>query len=50
MHAPPDPRLAPMAEHQTLIEQITDQIARFKNYRESCSDPQLRQFWQDEIK
>jgi transposase len=50
MHAPPDPRLAPMAEHQTLIEQITDQIARFKNYRESCRDPQLRQVWQEEIK
>jgi transposase len=50
IHAPPDPRLAPMAEQQTLIDQITDQIARLKNYRESCRDPQLRQFWQDEIK
>src|ERR1700732_1366563 len=42
IHPPPDPRLAPMAERQTLIDQIVDQIARFKNYRESCSDPQLR--------
>ena len=50
IHAPPDPRLAAMAEHQTLIEQITDQIARCKNYRESCRDPQMRQFWEDEIK
>jgi transposase len=50
IHAPPDPRLAPMAEQQTLIDQITDLIARLKNYRESCRDPQLRQFWQDEIK
>jgi len=50
IHPPPDPRLAPMAERQTLIDQIVDQIARFKNYRESCGDPQLRQFWQAEIK
>jgi transposase len=50
IHAPPDPRLVAMAEHQTLIDQITDLIARCKNYRESCRDPQLRQFWNDEIK
>jgi transposase len=50
IHPPPDPRLAPMAERQTLIDQIVDQIARFKNYRESCGGPQLRQFWQEEIK
>jgi transposase len=50
IHAPPDPRLAPMAEHQTLIDQIIDLIARLKNYRESCRDPQLRQFWEEEIK
>jgi transposase len=50
IHAPPDPRLACLAEHQTLIDQITDQIARAKNYRESCRDPRVRQFWQGEIK
>jgi transposase len=50
IHAPPDPRLACLAEHQTLIDQITDQIARAKNYRESCRDPRARQFWQGEIK
>jgi transposase len=50
IHPPPDPRLAPLAERQTLIDQIVDQIARFKNYRESCGGPQLRQFWQEEIK
>src|SRR5262249_49362039 len=48
IHAPPDPRLVAMAEHQTLIDQITDQIARFKNYHEGGG--QLRQFWDDEIK
>ena len=50
IHAPPDPRLASLAEHQTLIDQIVDQISRLKNYRESCRDPCLRQFWEEEIK
>jgi transposase len=50
IHAPPDPRLVAMAEPQTLIDQITDQIARCKNYREGCGDPQSLQFWNDEIK
>jgi transposase len=50
IHPPPDPRLVSMAEPQTLIDQITDQIARFKNYREGCGDPQSLQFWDDEIK
>ena len=50
IYAPPDPRLASLAEHQTLIDQIIDQISRLKNYRESCRDPRLRQFWEEEIK
>ena len=50
IYAPPDPRLASLAEHQTLIDQIVDQISRLKNYRESCRDPCLRQFWEEEIK
>jgi transposase len=50
IHAPPDPRLTALAAQQTLIDQITDQIARAKNYLEPCHDSQLRQFWQDEIK
>src|SRR5262249_50957405 len=29
IHAPPDPRLVAMAERQTLIDEIVDQIARF---------------------
>ena len=49
IHAPPDPRLVVLAAHQTLIDQIIDQIARCKNYRESSRDAQ-RQFWNDEIK
>ena len=47
--APPDPRLAPFAEHLTLIEQITDDIARFKNRRESCRDSRIQGFWKAEI-
>ncbi len=49
IHAPPDPRLAPFAERMTLIDQITDQIAGCKNYRESSRPPQIRQFWKEEI-
>jgi transposase len=50
IHAPPDPRLVALAGQQTLIDQIVDQIARFKNYREACRDPRSAQFWNDEIK
>jgi transposase len=49
IHAAPDPRLEALAAHQTLIDQIVDQIARCKNYRESSRGLQ-RQFWDDEIK
>lgn len=50
INAPPDPRLAPMAERQTLIDQITDHLARCKNYLESARSAESRQFWKDEIK
>jgi transposase len=49
IHAPPDSRLAAMAEHLTLIEQIDEDMARLKNRRESCRDPQLKAFWDAEI-
>jgi transposase len=49
IHAPPDPRLAPLAEHLTLIEQITEDIARFKTRRESCHDQRIRRSWDEEI-
>jgi transposase len=49
IHAPPDPRLAPLAERMTLIDQLTDQIAGFKNYREGSRDPRSRQFWKEQI-
>jgi transposase len=49
IHAPPDPRLVPLADHQTLIDQIIDDIAKLKNRRESCRDAYFRQFWKEEI-
>jgi transposase len=49
IHAPPDPRLAPFAEHLTLLDQISDDGARCKNRLESCRDPHSRQFWNEEI-
>jgi transposase len=49
IHAPPDPRLAPLAARFTLIEQLNDEITRFKLYRESSREPALRQVWQEEV-
>jgi transposase len=49
IHAPPDPRLVPLADRQTLIDQIIDDIAKLKNRRESCRDEYFRQFWKEEI-
>jgi transposase len=49
IHAPPDDRLAPFAARMTLIEQLTDQVACYKCYREGCREAQIRQFWKAEI-
>ena len=49
IHAPPDPRLAPWAEHLTLIEQIEDDLARLKTRLESCREPRCAAFWRAEI-
>ena len=49
VHAPPDARLAPFAEHLTLIEQVTEDIARHKTRRESCRDPRIGRLWDEEI-
>ena len=37
------------AEHLTLIEQITEDIAHIKTRRASCRDPRIRHFWNEEI-
>ena len=42
IHAPPDPRLAPFAEHLTLIEQIRETWPACKNRRGTCRDPRIQ--------
>ena len=49
IHAPPDPRLAPFAALLTVIEQITEDIARWKTYREMAQDEDIRRFWSEQI-
>jgi transposase len=49
VHVPPDPRLAPFAEHLTLVEQITEDISLIKTRRESCRDQRIRHLWSEEI-
>ncbi|MFT4277234.1 MAG: IS110 family transposase [Rhodopseudomonas sp.] len=49
VRAPPDPRLSAFATHLTLIEQITEDMARFKTRCETCRDPRLRQIWENRI-
>lgn len=49
IHVPPDPRLAPFAEHLTLVEQITEDISHIKTRRESCRDQRIRGLWDEEI-
>jgi transposase len=49
IHAAPDPRLAPFAEHLTLIDQLGEDSARFKTRIETCRDPRFKQLWKDEI-
>jgi transposase len=49
IHAPPDLRLAPLAAKMTLIEQISDDVARLKTRLETCRDPDGREFWEQEI-
>jgi transposase len=41
VHQPPDPRLAPMAEHLLFIEQLELDIARLKTRRERFTDKRL---------
>ena len=49
IHTPPDPRLAPFAEHLTMVEQLTDDIAHLKTRRETCRNDRIRQHWSGEI-
>ena len=49
IHAPPDPRLAPLAEHLRLVDQLGEDVACLKTRRETCRDPRIRQHWSEEI-
>lgn len=49
LHAPPDARLAPFAEHLTLIEQLTEDVAHVKTRRETCREQRIRRYWDAEI-
>jgi transposase len=49
IHSPPDPRLAAFAEQMTLIDQLKDDISRFKNRIESCHDAHNREVWKGQI-
>lgn len=46
---PPDARFAPLAQHLTMIEQLTEDVAQLKTRRESCRDQRIREFWKQEI-
>ena len=50
IHAPPDPRLEPLADHLTMIDQISEDIAKLKTRLEGCRDPRIRQYWKEESK
>jgi transposase len=49
VHAAPDPRLAPFAEHLTFVEQLTEDITHVKTRRESCHNHCVRRYWDGEI-
>lgn len=49
IHDPPDERLAPLAAHLTWIDQIGDDIARYKTRLETCRDARGREHWKQEI-
>ena len=50
IHAGPDPRLQPFAEHLTLIEQIGEDIEMYKNRIKTCRDPRIQKLWKEEIR
>jgi transposase len=49
IHRPPDARFTPLAQHLTMIEQLTEDVAQLKTRRETCREEQIRQFWKQEI-
>lgn len=49
IHAAPDGRLEPFADHLTMIDQITEDVARLKTRLETCRDQRIRTLWKEEI-
>jgi len=49
IHAAPDPRLLPFAEQLTMIDQISEDIARLKNRIESCRNTRIKKLWSEDI-
>jgi transposase len=49
IHPPPDPRLAPFTALLTVIEQLTEDIACWKTYREMAREEGIRDFWTEQI-
>jgi transposase len=50
VHAPPDPRLAPLAERLTMIDQLGEDVARLKTRRASPRvEPCIAALWTAEI-
>jgi transposase len=47
IHAAPDPRLLPFAEHLTMVDQLGEDIARLKNRIETCRNPRIQQVWKE---
>ena len=49
IHEPTDVRLAPLAQHLTMIEQLTADVAQLKTRREACRNQRIQAFWKQEI-
>lgn len=49
VHPAPDPRLAPFAEHLTMIDQIGEDIMKLKNRIETCRNERIRAVWKEDI-
>jgi transposase len=49
IHDPPDERLAALAARLTWIDQIGDDIARYKTRLETCRDVRAQAHWKQEI-
>jgi len=49
VHPAPDPRLLLFAEQLTMIDQITEDIARLKNRLESCRNTRVQKLWKEDI-